>query len=199
MAILGCASDWAVWFLWTYSIIEPCSHIGLSLSLIFQLTSEDIKRHNSSSNIPSESSGAVWKSRWPSWAFHPNDSKMSLMVSVDIKQHWAMLKCWSQFVPNISTDIKGHEALLHNQHSKQSSGAVWKPLVDILGTWAKLVCAVSVDVRHQWRRHSKPRSLAPFLQTLPQLVGEGVVNFFLTPYKSHAFKALYTIYKIFEY
>ena len=45
-----------------------------------------------------QSSGAVWKSRWPSWAFRPNDS--SLTVSVDVKQHWTMLTHWSQLVPN---------------------------------------------------------------------------------------------------
>ena len=28
---------------------------------------------------------------------------MSLTVSVDVKQHWAMLRRWSQFVPNLST------------------------------------------------------------------------------------------------
>ena len=38
---------------------------------------------------------------------------MSLTVSVDVKQHWTMLRHWSHFVPNMSTDIWGHEALLH--------------------------------------------------------------------------------------
>ena len=57
----------------------------------------------------SQSSGAVWQSRWPSWVFH----LMSLTVSVDVKQHWTVLRHWSQFVPNMSTDIRGHEALLH--------------------------------------------------------------------------------------
>ena len=33
---------------------------------------------------------------------------MSLKVSVDAKQHWTMLRHWSQFVPNMSTDIRGH-------------------------------------------------------------------------------------------
>ena len=28
---------------------------------------------------------------------------MSLLVSVDVKQHWTMLTHWSQFVPNMST------------------------------------------------------------------------------------------------
>ena len=32
---------------------------------------------------------------------------MSLMVSVDVKH-------WSQFVPNMSTDIRGHEVLHHH-------------------------------------------------------------------------------------
>ena len=39
----------------------------------------------------------------------------SLMVSVDVKQHWTMLRHWSQFVTNMSTDIRGHEALHHHQ------------------------------------------------------------------------------------
>ena len=36
------------------------------------------------------------------------------MVSVDIKQHGTMLRHWSQFVPNMSTDIQGHEVLLYH-------------------------------------------------------------------------------------
>ena len=32
----------------------------------------------------------------------------SLMVSVDIKLHWTMLTHWSQLVPNMSTDLRGH-------------------------------------------------------------------------------------------
>ena len=46
-----------------------------------------------------QSSGAVWKSRWPSWAPVPNKP----MVSVDIKQHWTMLTHWSQFAPKMTT------------------------------------------------------------------------------------------------
>ena len=45
-----------------------------------------------------------------SWAFRPNEH----YVSVDVKQHWTMLRHWSQFVLNMSTDIRGHEALLHH-------------------------------------------------------------------------------------
>ena len=79
-----------------------------------------------------QSSEAVWKSRWPSWAPRPNEPcgfcgrkatlnylraqelcesrggrpglpvLMSLMVPVDVKQRWTMLRHWSQFVPNTS-------------------------------------------------------------------------------------------------
>ena len=35
---------------------------------------------------------------------------MSLLVSVDVKQHWTMLTHCSQLVPHMSTDIWGHEA-----------------------------------------------------------------------------------------
>ena len=41
---------------------------------------------------------------------------MSLMVSVDVKQHWTMHMHWSQFVPNMSADIQWHEALHHHHH-----------------------------------------------------------------------------------
>ena len=32
----------------------------------------------------------------------------SLLVSVDVKLYWTMLRHWSQLVPNMSTDIWGH-------------------------------------------------------------------------------------------
>ena len=32
----------------------------------------------------------------------------SLLVSVDVKLCWTMLRHWSQLVPNMSTDIRGH-------------------------------------------------------------------------------------------
>ena len=36
----------------------------------------------------------------------------SLLVSVDVKLYWTMLWYWSQLVPNMSTDIRGHQATL---------------------------------------------------------------------------------------
>ena len=53
---------------------------------------------------------------------------MSLTVSVDVKQHWTMLRHWSQFVPNMSADIPGHEALLHHQEEEEEEART-----DILG------------------------------------------------------------------
>ena len=53
------------------------------------------------------SSGAVWESGWPSWAVRPND--WAFRFSWDIKQYWTMLIThWSQLVPNMATDIRGH-------------------------------------------------------------------------------------------
>ena len=40
---------------------------------------------------------------------------MSLTVSVEVKQHCTALQHWSQFVPNMSTDIRGHGALHHHR------------------------------------------------------------------------------------
>ena len=40
---------------------------------------------------------------------HPGLSVLtSLMVSVDVKNYWTVLRHWSQLVPNMSTDIWGH-------------------------------------------------------------------------------------------
>ena len=39
---------------------------------------------------------------------------MSLTVSLDAKQHWTILRHWSQFVSNMSTDIREHEVLHHH-------------------------------------------------------------------------------------
>ena len=37
----------------------------------------------------------------------------SLLVSVDVKLYWTMLRHWSQLVPDMSTDIWGHQASLY--------------------------------------------------------------------------------------
>ena len=88
-----------------------CFDIGHNLSLICQLTSEDIKRHFII--IITESIARV-QELCENRGGRPGLSVlMSLTVSVDVKQHCTMLRHWSQFVPNMSTDIRGHEGLLH--------------------------------------------------------------------------------------
>ena len=47
---------------------------------------------------------------------HPGLSVLtSLLVSVDVKLYWTMLRHWSQLVPNMSADIWGHYATLSTQ------------------------------------------------------------------------------------
>ena len=57
---------------------------------------------------------------------------MSLTASVDVKQHCTMLRHWSQLVPNLSTDIRGHEVLLH--HLQPELRSCVKVEVDVLGS-----------------------------------------------------------------
>ena len=82
---------------------------------------------------------------------------MSLTVSVE---HWPVLRHWSQFVPNMSTDIRGHEALLHHHHHHPQ----WSELrscvkveVAVLGSPSLIVLIVSVDVKQHWRRRRRKR------------------------------------------
>ena len=55
--------------------------------------------------VPTERVKELWESRGgrPGLSF-----LTSLMVSVDVMQHWTILTHWSQLVPNMSTDIRGH-------------------------------------------------------------------------------------------
>ena len=48
------------------------------------------------------------------------------MVYVDVKQYRTVLPHWSQFVPNMSTDIKGHEALHWSSSSSSSSIIIFR-------------------------------------------------------------------------
>ena len=68
-----------------------------------------------------QSSGAVWKSTWTSWAPVPNK-------------------------PMVSVDVKHHVYLFYTYHSVQSSGAVWK---STWTSWAPVPnkATVSVDVK----------------------------------------------------
>ena len=59
---------------------------------------------------------------------------MSLTVSVDVKQHWTVLRHSSQYVPNMSTDIRGHEALLHHIFCESEFRSCVKVEVAVLGS-----------------------------------------------------------------
>ena len=58
-----------------------------------------------------QSSAAVWKSRWPSWAPRPNEPHGFCGRKATLNTHW------SQFVSKMSTDIRGHEAVHHHQQT----------------------------------------------------------------------------------
>ena len=92
-----------------------------SPSLIVLMVSMDIKQQWTRNH---QSSGAVWKSRWQSWAPHPC---LVLMVSMDIKQQWT--------------------------RNHQSSGAVWKSRWQSWAPHPCLVLMVSMDIKQQWTRN----------------------------------------------
>ena len=71
----------------------------LSPSLISHLASVDVKQNGPKAF--GQSPGAVWKSRWSSWAFRPNQP-------YGFRGRKAMLNHWSQLVSNMLTDILGH-------------------------------------------------------------------------------------------
>ena len=54
---------------------------------------------------------------------------MSLLVSLDVKIYWTVLRHWSQLVPNMSTDIWGHRASTHYHPANTSPTTIFTPLV----------------------------------------------------------------------
>ena len=92
---------------------------------------------------------------------------MSLMVCVGVKQHWTVLWHWSQFVPNMSTDIRGCEALHHRHQTDGHPSQIhttegWEWSVDIpVMQLSAVVCSLSVDFCHykKWRMKQKRASL----------------------------------------
>ena len=58
--------------------------------------------------LKAHSSGVLWESRWPAWAVRPNEHhgfrgrKTTWYCQLCSRRHW------SQLVPNMSTDIRGH-------------------------------------------------------------------------------------------
>ena len=72
---------------------------------------------------------------------------ISLTVSVDAKQQWTVIQHWSQFVPNMSTNIRGHEALLHHHHVYSMAGlmmVLYKS--DFCYNYNQLYCCTPVAV-----------------------------------------------------
>ena len=68
-------------------------------------TSEDMKPHIITAALASWIVRELCESR----GGRPGLSVLArFMVSVDVKLYWTMLRHWSQFVPNMSTDIRGH-------------------------------------------------------------------------------------------
>ena len=61
----------------------------------------------------------------------------SLLVSVDVKLYWTMLRHWSQLVPNMSTDSKQHYLPTYHLHPPFPASS--RPLISLV---------VSVDVKH---------------------------------------------------
>ena len=60
---------------------------------------------------------------------HPGLSILpSFLVSVDVKLYWTMLQHWSQLVPNMSTDIQGHQAT-QQQQCQQGACHIWELLL----------------------------------------------------------------------
>ena len=57
-----------------------------------------------------------------------------------------MLRHWSQFVPNMSTDVRGHEALHHHLERTELVSCV-EVEVAVLGSLSLMVLVVSVDVK----------------------------------------------------
>ena len=73
-------------------------------------TSEDIKNQRTNSCLSEFRSCVKLKVEVAILGF----PSISLTVSVDVKEYWPVLRHWSQFVLNVSTDIRGHEALHHH-------------------------------------------------------------------------------------
>ena len=80
---------------------------------------------------------------------------MSLMVSVEVKQHWTMHTHWSQFVPNMSNptseNIKLHNIIIIMLMLLFSElRSFVKIEVAALGSSSLISWMVSVDVKQHW-------------------------------------------------
>jgi len=87
---------------------------------------------------PNQASNVRFKELCESRGGHPGLSVLtSLMVSVDVQQHWTMLMHWSQLVTNMSTDIWWHYATQQQQLHKPYK---WYSSYTHLKMFKKCVC-----------------------------------------------------------
>ena len=97
----------------------------------------------------------------------------SLTVSVDVKQYWTVLRHRSQCVPNMWTDIRGHEALLHHhrlQHCPLTDSAHSCPKGKRDGASLPLLLIYILRCTSTWggmvlHRHYYQHRLASFIPT----------------------------------
>ena len=76
------------WF-WLQYLFNPCGWLGIKHQVTYLLT--------------------IVQELCESRGGRPGLSVLtSLLVSVDVKLYWTMLRHWSQLVPNMSADIWGH-------------------------------------------------------------------------------------------
>ena len=85
-----------------------------------------------------QSSGAVWKSRWPSWAFRPNEPYGFCGRKATLNHASALVTVCPLY------DIRGHETLHHHHH--QDTLFMFKIFCSgrvALGESARLKCSIS--------------------------------------------------------
>ena len=71
-------------FKWQDQRARRCAHEPIYVNYVF-------------AEVLYHSSGAVWESRWPSWAVRPNEPS-----GFRGRKYWTMLRLWPQLVPNMS-------------------------------------------------------------------------------------------------
>ena len=103
-----------------------CVHPAVPLSVAYD---DKFKAANYKDNTHTQSSGAVWKSRWTSWAPVPNKPT----VSVDVKQHFIIIRIsythtLTTAVGNIESIVKRPTTLANRWQCEAGSHAVFRSL-----------------------------------------------------------------------
>jgi len=87
----------------------------------------------------------VWKSRWLSWAFHPNEPYSFCGRKATVKHALALVTVCFQ---NMSTNIWGHEALHHHQHIYMPGESYRRQLGSLSLCLCHYFCVMSF--KHNW-------------------------------------------------